>query len=210
MNQLVKLNAQMGNSFESHYAADSSAIYDDHSKHMGSIDLPKLKEGANVLLSRAFNFPVDGTCNAIIAKVSEGFETTVERGDLHPTVHKSLTDSLTAVICEVVLGEYAVVRQACGKREVYYFLTTGEYDYHLVSTIRYFISTVKEATRLAENGIGKEIDLELTTARAYVCSVITVLQKPTQLHEEVRQALPQSVLGLPSQLQGRHEERDEC
>ena len=202
------LYAQMGNSFESWYAADSSAINDDHSKHMGSIDLPK--KDANVLLSREFNFPVDGTCNAIIAKVSGGFETTVERGDLHPTVHKSLTDSLTALICEVVLGEYAVVRHARGKRELYYRLTTGEYDYHLVSTIRYYISTVKEVTRLAENGIGKETDLEHTTVRAYVCSVITVLQKPTELHEEVRQALPQSVFGLPPQFQGGHEERDEC
>lgn len=194
-----------GNSFEARYSSDSSAIHDDHSKHMEDIALPR--EGANVLLSREFNFPVDGGCNAIIAKVSGGFETTVERGDLHPTVHKSLTDSLTAVICEVVRGEYAVVGQAQGKRELYYYITTGEYDYHLVSTIRYYLSTEKKVNRISENGIGTEIDLEKTQVRAYLCSVITVLQKLTELPEEILQALPQSVFELPPQLQGTFEEK---
>lgn len=199
----------MGNSFESCYEADSLAIQDDHNSHTGSIDLPK--DDISVLLSRTFIFPVDGTCNAIIAKISGGFETTVERGDLHPTIHKSVTDSLTAVIAEVVLGEYAVVRQARGKRELYYRLTTGEHDYHLVSTIRYCIKTQgSEVTKLSENGVGKELDLEHTRVRAYVCSVITVLQKPTDFEYAVRQALPQRAFELPPNFQGTLEERDEC
>ena len=199
----------MGNSFESYYDADSAAIQDDHNRHTKSIDLPK--DGVSVLLSRAFIFPVDGTCNAILAQFSGGFETTVERGDLHPTVHRSVTDSLTAVMGEVLLGEYAVVRQAYGKRELYYSLTAGEHDYHLVSTIRYYIKTQgSEVTKLSENGVGKEIDLERTRVRAYVCSVITVLQKATDIEDSVRRALPQRVHGLPPNFQGTLEERDEC
>ena len=201
---LAEVSGLMGNSFESWYSSDSSAVHNDHDKHVEGIALPK--KDTNLLLSRAFNFPVDGGCNAIIAKVSDGFETTVERGDLHPIIHQSLTDSLTSVVCEVVRGEYAVVGQARGKRELYYCLTTGAHDYYLVSTIRYYVSTVRKVERLPENGIGTEIDLENTQVRAYVCSVITVLQKPTDFHEEVRKALPQGVFELPYQLQGTHEE----
>ena len=197
------------NSFESCYEEDSSAIQDDHSKHTRNCDLPK--GDVSVLLSRDFIFPVYGTCNAIIAKVSGGFETTVERGDLHPTIHKSITDSLTTVIGEVVLGEYAVTRQARGKRELYYRITTGEHDYHLVTTMRYCIRTQGAVeTKLSENGVGKELDLERTHVQAYVCSVITVLQKPTDIEDMVCEALPQGVFELSANHQGALEERNEC
>lgn len=192
----------MGNasSLKPMYEDDRACIQDDHEKHLKKECLPR---EAIVLLRKTYFYPVSGSCNAVIASVSRGFETTVERGDLHPTVHSSVTDSLTAVICEVVHGEYAVMHQARGKRELNYRLTTGQYDYYIATTIRYCIQTEKLVMKQehSESRSGsKLLDFEHTTVHSYICSIITVLQKPTDMIEEVRQALPPGIYEFPEEL----------
>ena len=190
----------MGNGLKSLYEEDSACIQGDHEEHVKKEYLP---QEAIVLLRKTYFYPVSGSCNAVIASVSRGFETTVERGDLHPTIHNSVTDSLTAVICEIIHCEYAVMHQARGKRELNYRLTTGQYDYHIATTIRYGIQTEKLVMKQEHGesrGGSRLVDFEHTKVHSYICSVITVLQKPTDMMEEVRQALPPGIYEFPEEL----------
>ena len=196
----VSESQRMGNALKPLYEEDSSCVQGDHEKHLKKDCLPR---EAIVLLRKTYFYPVSGSCNAVIASISRGFETTVERGDLHPTIHKSVTDSLTAVICEVVHGEYAVMHQARGKRELNFRLTTGQYDYHIATTIRYGLQTEKlvmKQERSESRGDFNVVDFERTKVHSYICSVITVLQKPTDMIEEVRQALPPGIYEFPEDM----------
>ena len=192
----------MGTSIKPFYDEDCSSIQSEHEVHLKKESLP---QEAIVLLRKTYFYPFTGSCNAVIASISRGFETTVERGDLHPTIHSSVTDSLTAVICEVIHGEFAAMHQARGKRELYYRLTTGQFDYHIVTTIRYCMQTETLVNKEegGEHSSGhKALDFEQTRVHSYICSIITVLQKPTDMIEEVRQALPPGIYELPDEMKG--------